>query len=609
MALQLRAGPGQILDGRFLLAEEIGKGGMATIFKAEDLQNPGEPVAVKVPLPIFGSGAGAWSMFQREEEIGRRLDHPYILKFVPHVANTRRRYVVTEYVPGRPLSERLRTDRPLPEPEAFAIASRLCDAIAYLHAMAASEAHCRLRDHHFRGPGRCPGGLVSVPVGLVRTNALSHRHAGRAPLKLKWALIRWCDAEVILGLRTGVVLCTIKYSSIPFRLVRGGSMRERQISLFENQESSPTEIRELVLISRPDRPLTKAQQVFNRRIARVEALRDSLDRETQRLNKALAYYGEHLHPRLQRQTELRKDLVRTLVPFLDDKRLKLKSERKTLRAIVADQIDAIISEEGSLTDDDLLAIFKRIHRIDFSQAEREAMEETASVMEAMFDEVGIKVDFTGFRPDMSEEAFAAKMAEMSEAFEQQTEEGDRGLRGRKRPATKRQLEREERERQAEQLRNKSIATIYKQLAKVLHPDLEPDAARRDRKGVLMQELTTAYHNGDLHTLLRLELEWIHREEGDLQRLTDEKLAIYNQVLKDQADELQREIHELPLHPRYQPIVCMDGPFDLDLRTDGPGEARSLDETIASMEKSLARLRTDAALDEVRGAVHAYSAPF
>src|ERR1019366_7589077 len=50
----------------------------------------------------------------------------------------------------------------------------------------------------------------------------------------------------------------------------------------------------------------------------------------------------------------------------------------------------------------------------------------------------------------------------------------------------------ERMRQAEQIRNKSIASVYKQLAKVLHPDLEPDAGRKQAKGTLMQELTAAY---------------------------------------------------------------------------------------------------------------------
>ena len=162
-------------------------------------------------------------------------------------------------------------------------------------------------------------------------------------------------------------------------------------------------------------------------------------------------------------------------------------------------------------------------------------------------------------------------------------------------------------RQAEQLRNKSIASVYKQLAKVLHPDLEPDAGRKQAKGTLMQELTAAYRNNDLHTLLRLELEWIRREEGDVERLTEEKLSIYNQVLKEQVSELERELAELPYHPRYQPIVVPAGPFGIRLRTEDPAEMRWLDETIASMEASITRIRNAEPLDEVRDIIKAYRA--
>jgi serine/threonine protein kinase len=60
-----KAAPGQILDGRFRLLEELQRGGMANVFKAQDLADGGRAVVVKVPLPMFASGLGAWSLFQR----------------------------------------------------------------------------------------------------------------------------------------------------------------------------------------------------------------------------------------------------------------------------------------------------------------------------------------------------------------------------------------------------------------------------------------------------------------------------------------------------------------------------------------------------------------
>ncbi|HVZ75313.1 MAG TPA: serine/threonine-protein kinase [Polyangia bacterium] len=124
---------GSVLDGRFELVEEIARGGMATVFEARDLGDGGRRVAVKMPLPIFGSGIGAWSLFQQEEAIGRRLDHPYVLRFVPLPPDRKRAYVVTELVRGRTLAEHLDEWGPLPESEALAICSRVCEAVMHVH--------------------------------------------------------------------------------------------------------------------------------------------------------------------------------------------------------------------------------------------------------------------------------------------------------------------------------------------------------------------------------------------------------------------------------------------------------------------------------------------
>jgi serine/threonine protein phosphatase PrpC len=125
--------PGQTLDNRFLITETISRSGMATIFKATDLETK-ETVAVKVPLMEFESDAGFYSRFQREEEIGSRLNHPYILRFIPVPEEQRSRpYIVTEYLRGYTLTHLLNSIRPMPENDALKVASRVCEALAYMH--------------------------------------------------------------------------------------------------------------------------------------------------------------------------------------------------------------------------------------------------------------------------------------------------------------------------------------------------------------------------------------------------------------------------------------------------------------------------------------------
>jgi exonuclease VII small subunit len=368
-------------------------------------------------------------------------------------------------------------------------------------------------------------------------------------------------------------------------------MAGEQFILFEDSVGRiEPDTASLTLVTRRGRPLSKAQQAFNRLVARIDSLRQKLESETRRLDAALAYYGQHLYPRLRRKTELRKGLVRALAAFLGDKRLKGKKERATLSQILADHLQEILFAEGSLADDDLRSLFERVHGRGFDEAATEEFEAQREQIESMLSDLGIDIDLSDVKPGMSDEALAAKAAETMARLRQEFEEKQQSSIPPRRKS-QRQMEKEERQRQAEELRKKTVATIYKQLARVLHPDLEPDAARRPQKEALMQELTAAYRNNDMLTLLRLEMEWIKREEGDIERLSDEKLAIYNQTLNEQVQNLEQELYELPYHPRYQPIAIQDGPFGFRIQTDGPVQAYELDNANAVMEASTRDLQS------------------
>jgi serine/threonine protein phosphatase PrpC len=124
--------PGGILDERFELTELISRSGMACIYKARDHQTQ-EIVALKVPLAQFESDVATFTRFQREEEIGRQLDHPYILKIIPVEKPKSRPYLVMEYLEGQTLDKVMEATKPLPEKEAAKIASRICEALDHMH--------------------------------------------------------------------------------------------------------------------------------------------------------------------------------------------------------------------------------------------------------------------------------------------------------------------------------------------------------------------------------------------------------------------------------------------------------------------------------------------
>ncbi|MGZ8424613.1 MAG: hypothetical protein ACXWYD_06680, partial [Candidatus Binatia bacterium] len=172
-------------------------------------------------------------------------------------------------------------------------------------------------------------------------------------------------------------------------------MASEQISLFgDDFGGSEPESRGLTLASSRGRALTKAQRAFNRLVGEVEELRSKIERESRRLDDALAYYAQHLHPRLGRRTELRKEYVRALAAFIDGKGLKGKRARATLGEIIAVELDEVHFEEGSLADDDLRRLFESLRGKGVDDVEEEEMAEARQEIDSMLNDFGIEIDLS-----------------------------------------------------------------------------------------------------------------------------------------------------------------------------------------------------------------------
>ena len=123
---------GQVLDDRYQVTDLISRSGMASIFKAIDLQTQ-RTVALKVPFMQFEADPGFYSRFKREEQIGKTLNHPYILRFEDPPEHQSRPYIVMEFLEGQTLGHLMRSVRPMPMHDALRIASLVCEALHYMH--------------------------------------------------------------------------------------------------------------------------------------------------------------------------------------------------------------------------------------------------------------------------------------------------------------------------------------------------------------------------------------------------------------------------------------------------------------------------------------------
>ncbi len=122
---------GEYLD-QYKLTEVIARSGMASIFKAIDSES-GQTVAIKVPYMQFESDVVFYGRFQREEEVGRRLEHPYIIK-VLSPRHKSRMYIAMDFVEGTSLRAMIRDGQGLPLDKALDLARQICEALVYMHS-------------------------------------------------------------------------------------------------------------------------------------------------------------------------------------------------------------------------------------------------------------------------------------------------------------------------------------------------------------------------------------------------------------------------------------------------------------------------------------------
>jgi tetratricopeptide (TPR) repeat protein/tRNA A-37 threonylcarbamoyl transferase component Bud32 len=119
------------LADRYAIERELGAGGMATVYLAEDLKHE-RKVAVKVLRPELAAALGT-ERFLREIRIAARLHHPHILPLYDSGEADGFLYYVMPFVEGESLRDRLNRDKQLPLNDALRIAREVADALSYAH--------------------------------------------------------------------------------------------------------------------------------------------------------------------------------------------------------------------------------------------------------------------------------------------------------------------------------------------------------------------------------------------------------------------------------------------------------------------------------------------
>ncbi len=119
------------LAERYRIERELGAGGMATVYLAEDLKHH-RKVAIKVLKPELAAVIGA-ERFVREIQTVAALQHPHILGLIDSGELDGTAYYVMPFVGGESLRDRLAREKQLPVGDAVRIASEVAGALDYAH--------------------------------------------------------------------------------------------------------------------------------------------------------------------------------------------------------------------------------------------------------------------------------------------------------------------------------------------------------------------------------------------------------------------------------------------------------------------------------------------
>src|SRR5262245_14180717 len=127
---------GQVLDEKYRIEKELGKGGMGSVYLGTHLGTD-RPVAVKVIAPQFMRNDEFVERFKREAKAAGRLHHPNVVNVTDfgfaRMGTDRVAYLVMEYLDGCPLAEVLEEESQLAIPWVCDIIEQTCSAVDAAH--------------------------------------------------------------------------------------------------------------------------------------------------------------------------------------------------------------------------------------------------------------------------------------------------------------------------------------------------------------------------------------------------------------------------------------------------------------------------------------------
>ncbi len=120
--------------GQFQLIEEIGSGGIGTVYKARNIRDKSDTVAIKVLKPELFRDESSRKRFKHEAAVIDKLEHPHIVNIFERGEYKEKLFIVMELLEGRTLDVKIAEEGPLGLDECVHIMIQIADALVLIHS-------------------------------------------------------------------------------------------------------------------------------------------------------------------------------------------------------------------------------------------------------------------------------------------------------------------------------------------------------------------------------------------------------------------------------------------------------------------------------------------
>ena len=317
--------------------------------------------------------------------------------------------------------------------------------------------------------------------------------------------------------------------------------------------------------------LTKEQLEFNLLLDRMNRAEAKIQSERQFLDSLLDECITKVYPVHLDFIKLDLQIIEELFTYFKNTKFSA-IRRRSFTDYINEKIDYILFCPNGLNEEQnvrLLEIQKEIYKVEEEKktkkdklfdAEME-FEMMRGQLEVELIERGFNIDLSGLKMEMTPEEINSFVEDKIRNYIPGESKYKDTRQDKKK--SKKQIEREVKEAEIEELKGKSLSSIYKSLAKIIHPDLEQNPEKRIQKEQWMKMLTVAYDKKDLKTLLEIELEWAKGESDHIESIALDKLKLYNEMLRSQVQEMEIAAATAYNEQKYGLLLYFtDGPYKL-----------------------------------------------